>query len=172
MLAKIQSFLLFLFLFPFVVVSQEAQCASEVHELVKPFAGTWHEFTVKEDGSEEFIGILVSKRDTKDCALYQTFTSPDSSFFYRTLGYVDPISKMWVETYVFSTGSVSNYQWIVDNGNIVQRRVGGSRQMDHMHQLRFVDVTENSYALIQEKSSDGGKNWEQTERTNIRKVSD
>ena len=150
---------------------QEAPCTTEVHNLIRPFAGTWQEFEVTDDG-EEFIGTLRSFRDTKNCALSQTFVSVDSSFSYRTLGYVEPGANVWVETYVFSTGSTAFYHWIVDDGDIVQRRVGGSRQIGHMHQLRFVNVTEDSYTVIQEESLDGGLTWEQTERTNIRKVSD
>lgn len=139
--------------------------------MIKPFEGTWQEFDVTEEG-EKFIGTLSSYRDTNDCALYQTFVSVDSTFYYRTLGYVDRGANIWVESYVFSTGATALYHWIIDNGDIVQRRVGGSRQIEHMHQLRFTDVTDTSYAVIQEKSVDGGRTWEQTERTNIRKVSE
>ena len=164
-------FLVILLLFNLEAYSQNSTCSGDVYDLIKPFEGTWQEFEVTESG-EEFIGTLRVIRETGNCVLSQSFVSTDSTFTYRTLGYVDPGSNIWKETYVFNTGSYADYQWIVHNGDIVQRRVGGSRKIDYMHQLRFVDVSHSGYVVIVEHSKDGGKTWEEKERTNVRKISD
>ncbi len=147
----------------------KAPCTGGSYDLIKPFIGTWEEFELEENDNEEFIGTLKVKLAAGGCALVQRFTSPDSSFTYSTQGHVDKGSGFWEEQYVFSTGSTANYQWIVDKGDIVQRRVGGSRQIDYIHQLRFTELDESGYLVLVEQSTDGGKTWELKERTRVKR---
>ncbi|GEM_PF-2717612 len=149
--------------------SEEAPCSGPSHQLVRPFLGTWLEYELTEDDTENFIGTLEVRLGVGGCSLLQQFHSPDSSFFYSTQGFVDVASGFWEETYVFSTGRISEYQWIVDQGDVVQRRIGGSRSTGTMHQLRFTEVTDKGYIVVQETSNDGGQTWIAGERTRVKR---
>ena len=151
-------------------VKHESSCATESHQLIRPFIGTWEEFELDDKDQENFIGTLNVELVAGDCALAQRFESPDSSFSYATQGYVNPGSGFWEETYVFSTGNTAEYQWIVDNGDVVQRRIGGTRKIDYLHQLRFTQVTAAGYLVTVEQSTDGGKSWATKERTRVKRV--
>lgn len=149
--------------------SDETPCSGASHDLIKPFIGTWEEFELDEEGKEEFIGTLQVQLGAGGCSLLQRFTGPDSNFFYTTQGYVDGGSGFWEERYVFSTGATADYRWVIDDGDVVQRRVGGSRQISHLHQLRFTELDKSGYLLLQEQSNDGGRTWEVTGRTRVRR---
>lgn len=144
-------------------------CSNLSYQLIQPFLGTWLEFEIDETGTETFIGTLEVNLGAGGCSLLQKFHSPDSTFFYSTQGFVNPASGFWEETYVFSTGRMSKYQWIVDDGDIVQRKVGGSRPLSSIHQLRFTELNHAGYLVIQENSEDGGKTWIKGEKTRVKR---
>ncbi len=139
-------------------------CDNKHFAIIEPFVGTWQEFTIK-DESRIPIGTLSTEAHRETCTIAQSFTSEDSDFTFRSFGYFEPTSSMWVETYVFSTGSVTQYHWLVDNDDIILRRVRGTTSLDFVHQLRLVEVTGDSYKVIEQRSADGGKSWENTETT-------
>lgn len=151
--------------------ANDGSCNTPSHQLIRPFLGAWEEFEMKENGDQEFIGTLEVRLIANGCSLVQRFISPDSSFSYSTMGFVNPGSGIWEETYTFSTGAFAVYQWVLDAGDIVQRKVGGSRQMDHVYQLRFTEVGADGYVVIQERSEDGGKTWKQSDRTRVNRKS-
>ncbi|WP_420318098.1 hypothetical protein [Ekhidna sp.] len=156
-------------------ISQERDgepCNSVSHRLIQPFLGIWEEYEIETNGEQTFIGTLSVSLGANGCSLLQRFTSPDSTFSYTTMGFVNTGSGIWEETYIFSNGHVANYQWIIDSGDIIQRRVGGSRKIDYLHQLRFTEVTKSDYVVIQERSDDGGRTWKRTERTYIKRIGD
>lgn len=148
---------------------EKPPCTSASHNLIKPFIGTWEEYELDASDQETFIGVLHVQLTAGGCALVQRFMSPDSSFSYATQGHVNPGSGFWEEKYVFSTGGTADYQWVIDKGDIIQRRVGGTRQIDYLHQLRFTEVKSSGYLLLVEQSVDGGKTWTVTERTRVKR---
>ncbi len=143
-------------------------CSSLSYGLIEPFIGTWEEFRLTENNSEEFIGTLDVKLTTGGCSLSQQFISQDSSFTYSTQAIVNPNSGFWEERYVFSTGTYADYQWIFDNGDIVQRKTGGSSKTDYLYQLRFTELKDSGYLLLQERSNDG-VNWKISGRTRVKR---
>lgn len=144
-------------------------CTSASHDLIKPFIGTWEEYELDASNQETFIGVLQVQLTAGGCALAQRFMSPDSSFSYATQGHVNPGSGFWEEKYVFSTGGTADYQWVIDKGDIVQRRVGGTRRIDYLHQLRFTELSSTGYLVLVEQSTDGGKTWTVKERTRVKR---
>jgi len=147
----------------------ENNCSGGSFEIIKPFLGTWEEYTITDNG-EKFMGTLESKIDLKGCVISQRFVSKDSNFSYLSFGYVEPSSNIWEETYVFSNGSISKYEWMVDGDDVLQRRIGGTRKIEYMHQLRLTNINKDSYDAIEEHSYDGEKTWEKKELTRIIKV--
>ena len=145
------------------------ECRGGSYELVKPFLGNWKEYNVTESG-EEFIGTLRSKLNLNGCVISQRFVSSDSSFSYLSFGYIEPSSNIWQETYVFNNGSVSKFEWLVDGNDVLQRRIGGTRKMEYMHQLRLTNISKDFYDVIEEHSYDGGKTWERVELTRIERI--
>ncbi len=145
-------------------------CQGGAYELIKPFIGTWEEYELDDENFETYIGTLQVKLDAANCALLQRFVNADTTFFYNTLGYINSSSGIWQEKYVFSTGTTADYHWIVDAGDIVQRKIGGSRQVDYVHQLRFTELTNQGYLLLQEQSKDGGKTWVVNGRTKVKRI--
>lgn len=146
-------------------------CTSATHNLIKPLLGTWEEYELDENSKETFAGVLQVQLVAGGCAIAQRFVSPDSTFFYTTQGHVNPGSGFWEEKYVFSNGATADYQWIIDKGDIVQRRVGGSKQIDYIHQLRFTELNKSGYLVVVEQSVDGGRTWITKERTRVKRRS-
>jgi len=170
------SWLKYIFIFTTILLmttasyaQSESRCGGGSYELVKPFLGNWKEYNVTESG-EEYIGTLQSKLDLNGCVISQRFVSSDSSFSYVSFGYVNPSSNILEETYVFDNGSISKYQWLVEDSTIVTRRIGGTRKIDHLQQLRLTNVSKNQYDVIEEQSYDGGKTWERVELTRIKRI--
>ena len=158
----------FLFIDP--VQSQTGgACKGGSFEIVKPFLGTWKEYTVT-DNDEKLIGTLQSTVDLGGCTISQRFVSNDSSFSYLSFGYVEPSSLIWEETYVFSNGSISRYQWLIEGEDVLMRRTGGTRKMEYMHQLRLTNITTDRYDVIEEHSHNAGKTWEQKELTRVKRI--
>jgi len=147
----------------------DSPCSKGAFDIVRPFIGNWKEYSIMEN-EEVFIGNLKSTAELGGCIISQRFVSEDSSFSYLSFGYIDPSSNIWQETYVFNNGSISKYQWQVDGTDILQRRIGGTRKLDYMHQLRLTAITDNQYDVIEEHSYDGGKTWKNIELTRIKRV--
>lgn len=144
-------------------------CSTGAFETIKPFIGSWQEYTVTET-EEIYIGKLESTIELDGCVVSQRFMAKDSSFSYLSFGYIDPSSNIWQETYVFNNGSISKYQWQIDGQDVLQRRIGGTKKLDYMHQLRLTHITENQYDAMEEHSFDGGKTWKAVELTRIRRI--
>lgn len=154
---------------PDLYSQKQGGCSGGVYQLVKPFLGKWKEYTVT-DSTETFIGDLVSAMELDGCAISQRFTGSDGSFSYVSFGFVKPSSNIWEETYVFNNGSHSVYHWIADGADILMRRVGGTRLLDYMQQLRLTDIGPDKYDVVEEHSKDGGKTWSAVELTRIKRI--
>ncbi len=156
---------------PLAISAQDSspKCPEKHHEIFKSYLGTWEEYRV-EGSNETFTGTLTSKLDLMGCAITQRFVAKDSTFIYQTLGFLDPTSNLWEETYVFSSGSMSTFQWVRENGITYQLRTGGSRTLDHIYRLEFTEVKDNEYAVIGQRSNDNGQTWVKGDTTRIKKI--
>ena len=114
--------------------SSDTLCNTGSYTIIQPFLGEWEEYEVKEEG-EVLIGHLSTHFGVNGCVLTQNFISPDSSFSYRSHGFVNPFSNIMEETYVFSTGGYSKFHWIKDGEKLYTLKVGGSRKTDYMYRL-------------------------------------
>ena len=149
--------------------TEPEHCRGGSHDIVRPFLGVWDEFELTESGPI-LIGRLTTQLSTNNCVLTQSFMTPDSSFSYRSHGYVNPATSIWEETYVFSTGRYSKFQWIVDEDQLYTLRVGGSRQTNSVYWLLYTDVKPNEYLVIQQESNDGGQTWISADSTRIVRI--
>lgn len=85
---------------------------------------------------------------------------------------VKPFIGIWEEYTVTDKGEEggsAKYHWIVDGDDVIQRRVGGSRKIDYMHQLRLTVINEDLYEAMEEHSVDKGITWQKKELTRIRR---
>ncbi len=164
------SFIFLLFIAPLWLYSQDSiPCQGGIYELVNPFMGNWQEFTVTTDG-EVFIGTLRSSKGVDGCNIAQRFISADGSFSYQSFGYIEASTGLWKEVYVFSNGNNSEYQWFKQGSDVIMRRTGGTRSLDHMHQLRLTNISNDAYDVIEEHSYDQGVSWEDKELTRIKRI--
>ena len=144
-------------------------CNSGSYNIVAPFLGEWEEYEITDSG-EVYIGRLVAEINTGGCVLTQTFISPDSTFSYRSHGFVNPASNLWEEMYVFSAGGYAKYLWIVEGDSLYTLKVEASRKIDYIYRLRYTDIKEDEYLVVAEESFDGGKTWTSKELTRIKKI--
>jgi len=121
----------------------EGTCTGGSFEIVKPFLGRWKEYTVI-NNEEKFIGTLQTEIDLDGCTISQRFTSEDLDFSYLSFGYVEPSSNIWEETYVFNTGVISKYHWLVDGQDILMRRIGGTRKFE-IHASASTDKNQSRF---------------------------
>lgn len=161
--------LLFLIMANPLFSQSDGACSKGVFEIVKPFIGEWKEYTITEN-EEIFMGNLESTLELDGCIISQKFVSKDSSFSYISFGYVDPASNMWEESYVFNNGSTSKYQWQIEGADVLTRRIGGTRRLDYIHQLRLTAISDDQYDVIEEHSYDGGRTWKNIELTRIKRI--
>ena len=162
----------FTLIMPFVLVfGQTAKnpCQTASHAVVQPFLGEWEEYSI-ENGMETSIGKLSTQLDVADCMLTQTFSTPDSTFSYRSQAYVNPTSQIWEETYVFNSGRSAKYLWIVNGDELYTLRINSSYTSENQHRLLYTDVQEDEYLVIQQGSTDGGRNWVSKDSTRIKRI--
>ena len=149
--------------------SQSNNCNSATHQLIIPFLGEWEEYTIT-DSTEVYIGKLTTKLDVEGCVLTQTFMMSDSTFSYRSHGYVNPVSNLWEETYVFNSGGYSKYLWIVDGESLYTLRIDGTRNTDYLQRLKYTDIKKDEYTVIQQESYNGGRSWKSKDHTRIKRI--
>ncbi len=171
MLKKLSYFLICLPLACFSVLAQTEKppCTGGSYDLVTPYLGTWHEYRVT-DSTEVLMGTLTTKLLAKGCAISQHFMEQDSSFSYQSLGAVNPSSGLWQENYVFSTGGTATYQWMTEGNEIYTLRTAASRSSDHIYRLKYTDTRDDEYTVVLQRSYDGGKTWESTGKTRIKRI--
>ncbi len=166
---KYLAYLLFVTV-PLVVKSQnKSPCSGAIYDVVKPYLGEWKEYRIT-DSSQVYLGILTTKLQAGGCAITQKFVSVDSSFQYLSHGFVNQSSNIWEETYVFSTGGISKFQWIKQGDKLYTRRTSGSKQTDYQYRLQYMNTTDLQYEVIPQKSFDGGSTWQNDGLTRIIKI--
>jgi hypothetical protein len=141
-------------------------CSGDPYDLVRPFLGTWREYSVA-DGAETLLGTLVSGLEQDGCVISQRFTSADGTFSFMTFGYVDETDH-WIETYVFNDGRAASYRWREEGDAIITERVGGDPT--NLRRLRIQFVTPDLYEVAEERSLDQGGTWEFVELCRTRRV--
>lgn len=162
--------LLGILLIPRATFSQNGSgCKGEIHDLVKPFVGTWEEYTIT-DSAEVFVGTLHASLDLDNCVFKQQFKSADGAFSFLSFGYVDPASKTWYETFVFNNGGFSEFRWLKDGKDIIVERIGGSRKLTYLHRLRLTNISQSYYSVVEEHSEDDGKTWKAVELTLTKRI--
>ena len=149
--------------------TQSDNCNSVAHEIVYPFLGEWEEYTIT-DSTEVYIGRLSTKLDVEGCVLTQTFMMADTTFSYRSHGYVNPASNLWEETYVFNSGGFSKYLWIAEGKSLYTLRIDGNRKTDYLHRLKYTNIKKDEYTVIQQESIDGGLTWKSNDTTKIKRI--
>jgi uncharacterized protein len=144
----------------------DAPCSSELHRLPAPLVGSWHEFTVTPEGLV-FEGELRSSLEAGGCAFSQTFVSADSTFTFRSLGYVSEVEERWIEHFVLSNGRTATYLWEPDGTDILLVRTEPDQGR---FRLRVTEIQADSYRVIEERRAAGSPEWLPGERTLTRRV--
>lgn len=137
--------------------AQAAACAGPAYDLALRFVGAWEEFAVTERG-EELGGRLDSTLEAGGCAITQVFTGADGAFSFRSLGYVEPASGQWVETYVLSNGRVASYRWRVDGEDVVIDRIAGGDPATR-RRLRVTFESADVYRVVEETAPADSGEW-------------
>ncbi len=132
-------------------------CAGPAYDLARRFVGTWQEFSVNPEG-ERLEGGLDTSFEAGGCALSQVFTSPDESFSFRSLGYVDAASGEWQETYVLSNNRPATYRWQVDGDDVLIVRIAGGDPTTY-RRLRVTFLDPDTYRVTIETSPAGADDW-------------
>lgn len=149
--------------------SNQSPCSGGGYEIIKPFLGEWEEFRIT-DSTEVYLGKLTVKFDVNGCALSQRFIKADSTFSYLSLGFVEPTSGLWEESYVFSNGNIAKFQWVLDGTLLYTQRIRSSERAEYAYRLLYTNVQENSYEVVPQRSYDGGKTWKSYGLTRIKKI--
>lgn len=137
--------------------AQATACTGPAYELARRFTGAWQEFAVTERG-EELGGRLDSTLEAGGCAITQVFTVADGEFSFRSLGYVEPASGQWIETYVLSNGRVASYRWRVDGEDVVIDRIAGGDPAVQ-RRLRVTFDGPDLYRVTEETAPAGSDLW-------------
>jgi hypothetical protein len=136
---------------------EEGTCIGPAYDLARRFVGAWQEFSVTPDG-ERLEGRLDTALEAGGCAIAQTFTSPDGAFSFRSLGYVDPASGEWRETYVLSNNRPASYRWQAEGDDIlIVRTMGGDADVRRRLRVTFLDP--DTYRVTVETSPAGEDDW-------------
>jgi hypothetical protein len=132
-------------------------CSGPAYDLARRFVGAWQEFSVTPEG-ERLEGRIDTALEAGGCALTQAFTSPDGTFTFRSLGYVDPASGEWQETYVLSNNRPATYLWQADGDDIlIVRTAGGDPATRRRLRVTFLDA--DTYRVTIETAPAGADDW-------------
>ena len=135
----------------------EAACAGPVYDLARRFVGAWQEFSVTPEG-ERLEGRLDTTLEAGGCAIAQAYTSPDGTFTFRSLGYVDAASGEWQETYVLSNNRPATYRWQADGDDLlIVRTAGGDPATRRRLRVTFLDA--DTYRVVIETSPADADAW-------------
>jgi hypothetical protein len=146
--------------------AQDSPCSGGKYDLPSRLVGTWKEYTVTEKG-EVLAGTLKSGFEVGGCVFSQRFLSADGKLSFLSLGYIDPSTDSWHETFVLSNGRVASYRWRQSGDDIIIDRIGGDPR--DMRRLRITNIKRDYYEVVEERSSDEGKTWKQFELTRTRR---
>ena len=153
---------------PELLLAQEMPpCQGTPYEWAQKLVGTWQEFVETDDG-EQLIGSLDVSFELNGCVLKQKFFSPDSSFSFLSFGYVDPSTNMWNETFVLNNGKVASYHWTLKNNEIHLNRF--TSDPENLQRLRIINLSDDYYEVMDEKSSDSGNTWKLLDLVKTRRV--
>jgi hypothetical protein len=132
-------------------------CTGAAYDLARRFAGSWQEFALT-DAGEVLGGRLDTTLEAGGCAITQVFAGADGAFGFRSLGYVEPGTGQWVETYVLSNGRVASYRWRADGNDVVIDRIsGGDTAVRRRLRVTFLDP--DTYRVVEERSPAGAEDW-------------
>jgi hypothetical protein len=135
----------------------ENACAGPAYDLARRFVGAWQEFSVMPEG-ERLEGRLDTTFEAGGCAIAQAFASPDGAFKFRSLGYVDPASGEWQETYVLSNNRPAVYRWQVDGDDVLIVRIAGGEPATR-RRLRVTFLDADTYRVTIETSPADSDAW-------------
>lgn len=151
-------------------INNELNCQGNHIKLIEPFIGQWHEYLVTKDG-EELYGKLNIKIDLRGCGIRKEFTHLQQPFTYSTLGYFDGQKNKWIETYTFSNGAYSIYEWNQDGKDFLLSVTQSAFKQQGLSRNRWKILNDDLFQIIVEQSSDDGKTWEAKSTTNMRRIS-
>ncbi len=140
-------------------ISFATECDFAGHHMLAPLIGDWEEYQVSES-DEELLGTLKTRMVSENCAVVQSFLSPDGMFSFNSLGYIDSTGN-WVETYVLSNGRFASYKWRSNGDELILDRVAAADQP--RRRRRLFAITKNNYLVTDEESQDAGKTWQRLE---------
>ena len=155
-------------------------CEDAKYDILKPFIGQWHEYLVEAE-DEQLYGNLSIRLTNEGCHLTKDFTMLTSAFSYQTLGYYNPITDTWMETYTFSNGgyaiyecirlhpgisdwietyTFSNggyaiYEWKWMNEEVILELQESSFPSKKLKRNRWTNAKKHSFQIISEESKDG-----------------
>jgi len=135
----------------------ENACTGPAYDIARRFVGAWQEFSVTPEG-ERLEGRLDTTLEAGGCAIAQAFASPDGAFTFRSLGYVDPASGEWQETYVLSNNRPATYRWQVDGDDVLIVRIAGGDPATR-RRLRVTFLDADAYRVTIETSPADSEAW-------------
>ncbi|MEM8983199.1 MAG: hypothetical protein AAGC71_09240 [Pseudomonadota bacterium] len=139
--------------------SLSVACEKYPLDFLTPLVGEWNQFRV--DGTERtFLGTLRSELAAGGCALVQYFESPNGEFSYVSLSAFED-DGVFVERYALSTGRMAVYQW--DNSAERLQQIRLVNKPNEKRHFVFLDITDKSYFIADERSDDGGDTWRRVE---------
>ena len=151
-------------------LKNETNCQGNHLKLIEPFIGQWHEYLVTEDG-EELYGKLSIQLDSLGCGIRKDFEHLQQPFTYSTLGYFDKQKNKWIETYTFSNGTYSIYEWTQDGKDFLLSVTQSASKQQGLSRNRWKIINDDLFQIIVEQSSGDGKTWEVKSITNMKRIS-
>ncbi len=146
---------------------KHTSCEGQKYDILNPYLGQWHEYFVEQE-KETLYGNLSIRLLPGSCALSKNFSMLTSAFTYQTLGYFDQTKRLWVETYAFSNGGHSVYEWVQDGKDVLM--VLKSPSSNLLKRNRWTPVENHLFKIITEQSTDGGQSWQQTSTTLMKRI--
>jgi streptogramin lyase len=143
-------------LLAFAATNAAAECSGDEYRMLDRVIGEWDEYRLGDDGPS-FMGSLSTERVASGCGFTQTFSSPDGSFTFASLGFLEPGSG-WIEHYVLSSGRATAYRWTESGDELILERLTATP--GPLRRLVIFDISADEYYVADEESSDGGETWE------------
>ena len=150
-------------------LNQAGACDGPRFDILKPYLGQWLEY-LADNNEEKLYGNLSIQLEPGSCVLQKDFSMLTSDFSYTTLGYFDAGTDTWTETFTFSNGGYSIYEWKKDGDDVLMILKKPGPKPGSLMRNRWTSVDDHSFRIITESSSDNGATWQATSTTLMKRI--
>lgn len=128
-------------------------CEEAVYQKLDFWVGSW---TLTWQGGEGSNNI---SKTYGGCVIQEDFKS--KSFQGMSISMYDKVRGQWRQTWMDDQGSYFDFYGIIEGDDFIFQTIADPNNAQSKQRMIFTDIKDNSLTWLWQKSTDGGKSWEE-----------